>query len=64
MEPQIDRRHFVKTSGLLLAGAALPSLLGAQSAARERASSKRFKKALGFTMIQGDLSVEDKLKLV
>ena len=63
MKSQIDRRHFVKKSGFLLAGAALPSLLGAQSAARERTSSKRFKKALGFTMIQGDLSVEDKLKL-
>ncbi len=63
MESQIDRRHFVKKSGLLLAGAALPSLLGGQSAARERTSSKRFKKAVGFTMIQGNLSVEDKLKL-
>lgn len=63
MKSQIDRRHFVKKSGLLLAGAAFPSLLGGQSAARERTSSKRFKKAVGFTMIQGNLSVEDKLKL-
>ena len=64
MKSQIDRRHFLKTSGLLLAGAALPSLLGEKSLARQRTPSKRFKKALGFTMIQGDLSVEDKLKLV
>lgn len=63
MKSQIDRRHFVKKSGLLLAGAALPSLLGGQSTASERTSSKRFKKAVGFTMIQGNLSVEDKLKL-
>ncbi len=64
MKSQIDRRHFLQTSGLLFAGAALPSALGGQSVARQRTSSKRFKKALGFTMIQGDLSVEDKLKLV
>ncbi len=60
MKSQIDRRNFLKTSGLLLAGAAAPALVGAG----ERASDRRFKKALGFTMIQGDLSVEDKLKLV
>ncbi len=60
MKSQIDRRHFLQTSGLLLAGAAAPALLGAG----ERTPTKRFKKALGFTMIQGDLSVEDKLKLV
>jgi hexulose-6-phosphate isomerase len=63
MRSQINRRHFFKKSGLLLASVALPSLLGAQSAARERTPSKRFKKAVGFTMIQGNLSVEDKLKL-
>ncbi|MHC4370380.1 MAG: sugar phosphate isomerase/epimerase family protein [Planctomycetota bacterium] len=64
MKSQIDRRHFIQTSGLLLAGAAAPALLGEQSLAGERASGRRFKKALGYTMIQEDLSVEDKLKLV
>ena len=38
----------------------MPGLLGAT----ERASGRRYKKALGFGMIQGNLSVEDKLKLV
>ena len=60
MKSQIDRRHFLQTSGILLAGATTPGLLSAG----ERTPAKRFKKALGFTMIQGDMSVEDKLKMV
>lgn len=60
MKSQINRRHFLKASGSLLATAAAPALL----AAAEKTPAKRFKKALGFPMIQGDLSVEDKLKLV
>jgi hexulose-6-phosphate isomerase len=59
MKPQIDRRHFLQTSGILLAGAAAPGLLGAG----ESKPAKRFKKALGFSMIQGNMSVEDKLKM-
>ena len=64
MKPQIDRRHFLQTSGLLLAGAAAPAFLAEQSLAGENSPGKRFRKALGLTMIQEDLSVEDKLKLV
>ena len=60
MKSQIDRRNFLQTSGMLLAGAVTPAILSA----RESKPAKRFKKALGFGMIQGDLSVEDKLKLV
>lgn len=60
MKSQIDRRHFLKTSGSLLAAAAAPGLVGA----RERTPAKHFRKALGFRMIQGNMSVEDKLKLV
>ena len=64
MKSQIDRRDFLQTSGLLLAGAVAPVFLAEQSLAGEKLPAKRFKKALGLSMIQGDLSVEDKLKLV
>lgn len=60
MKSHIDRRHFLKTSGsVLAAAAAAPAFL----AAVEKTPAKRFKKALGFGMIQGDLSLEDKLKM-
>jgi len=59
MKLQTDRRHFLQTSGILLAGAAAPGLLSAG----ENTSARRFKKALGYAMIQGNMSVEDKLKL-
>jgi len=61
MKSQIDRRRFLQKSGLLLAGTAAPGLLSLANAGE---SGKRFRKALGYTMIQEDLSVEDKLKLV
>jgi len=64
MKSQIDRRDFLQTSGLLLAGAVAPVFLAEQSLAGEKLPTKRFKKALGLSMVQGDLSVEDKLKLV
>jgi hexulose-6-phosphate isomerase len=43
---------------------AVSSLLSQPSPANVEKSEDRFKKAVGFTMIQEDLSVEDKLKLV
>ncbi|MBL7185013.1 MAG: sugar phosphate isomerase/epimerase [Phycisphaerae bacterium] len=64
MKSQIDRRHFLQTSGFLLARAAAPAFLAEQSLAGEKSPSKRYRKALGLAMIQEDLSVEDKLKLV
>jgi len=59
MKSQIDRRDFLQTTGILLAGVASPRILSAG----DRTPAKRFKKALGYSMIQGDMSVEDKLKL-
>jgi L-ribulose-5-phosphate 3-epimerase len=65
MKSQINRRHFIQTSGrVLAAAAAAPALLGRASVAAAEQSASRFKKAVGFTMIKEDLSVEDKLKLV
>ncbi len=63
MKPQIDRRSFIQTSGRILAAAAVPSLLARSSVALAQQSGPRYKKALGWGMIEGDLSVEDKLKL-
>lgn len=60
----IDRRHFLQASGLVLAGTAAPALLGRLSFVNAGESGDRIKKAVGFTMIEEDLSVEDKLKLV
>ena len=60
----IDRRHFLQASGLVLAGTAAPALLGRLSLANAGEFTDRIKKAVGFKMIEGDLSVEDKLKLV
>lgn len=64
MKPQMDRRRFIQTSGRVLAVAAVPALLAQPSKSRAEQSAGRFKKALGFTMIKEDLSVEDKLKLI
>jgi len=63
MKSQINRRIFLRTSGRLFAAVTVPSLLAQSSLAGSEQSGKRFKKAVGFGMIQGDLSVEDKLKL-
>ncbi|MHC4510792.1 MAG: sugar phosphate isomerase/epimerase family protein [Planctomycetota bacterium] len=62
MKPRIDRRHFIQTSGRFLAAAA--AVLARPSAIRAEPSGPRYRKALGWTMIREDLSVEDKLKLV
>jgi hexulose-6-phosphate isomerase len=64
MNSQIDRRWFLKSTGLALAGAAAPALLGRPSAAMAGEFAGRIKKAAGFAMVQGDLSVEDKLRLL
>ncbi len=63
MKSQINRRGFLQGSGLLLASTTVPVLLGRPSPADARESRGRFKKAVGFMMIEGDLSVEDKLRL-
>ncbi|MCP4607435.1 MAG: sugar phosphate isomerase/epimerase [Planctomycetes bacterium] len=64
MKNQINRRHFLQQSSLALAGASLSTMWEGLSLADARNSKGRYKKALGYTMIKEDLSVEDKLKLV
>jgi len=64
MKLQIDRRRFLQKSGLVLAGTAVPALLGRPSFANAGLFRGRIRKAIGFTMIKEDLSVEDKLRLV
>ena len=64
MKLQIDRRRFLQRSGLFLASAAAPALLGRPSLTGAQEPGGRFRKAVGFMMIQEDLSVEDKLRLV
>lgn len=64
MKPQIDRRRFIQTSGrFLAAAAAAPALLAQTSTTFAEQSGSRYKKAVGWGMIEGDLSIEDKLKL-
>ena len=64
MKSQQDRRSFLQATGLALAGTALPALTARPRLAHAGEFGKRIKKALGYTMIQGDLSVEDKLRAV
>jgi len=64
MKSQIDRRHFLQQSSLAFAGASIVAMLDGLSLADAGESEVRYKKALGYTMIREDLSVEDKLKLV
>ena len=60
MNTPVDRRRFVQqASGLFLGGAALATL-----SARADESNNSMRKALGWRMIQGDLSVEDKLRMI
>jgi len=64
MKSQIDRRRFIQTSGrFLAAAAAAPALLARTSVTGAEQSGARYKKAVGWGMIEGDLSIEDKLKL-
>ena len=64
MKSQIARRRFLQRSGIFLTSTTIPALLDRLSLANAGEFKSRFRKALGFMMIQEDLSVEDKLKLV
>jgi len=64
MKSQIDRRRFLQRSGIFFASTAVPTLLGRLSLANAEEFKGRFRKAVGFMMIEEDLSVEDKLRLV
>lgn len=63
MNSEIDRRCFLQASGLALAGTVAPAVLGGESPAKAKASTDRYKKAVGYAMIQEDVSVEDKLRM-
>ena len=63
MKSQINRRCFLQKSGLVFAGTAVPALLGQPSLANAKVFRGRMRKAVGFMMIEEDLSVEDKLRL-
>jgi hexulose-6-phosphate isomerase len=63
MPSPITRRRFVQASGLLLGAAALPSLACGQAPATAQAPGQRIRKAVGWTMLPKDLSLEDKLRL-
>ena len=64
MKPQINRRNFLQRGGWILAGTSLATMLDRPSFANTESSKGRYRKALGYTMIKEDLSVEDKLKMV
>jgi len=64
MKSQINRRKFLHRSGGILAGTSLTTMLDGLSFADSEHSEVRYKKAIGYTMIKENLSVEDKLKLV
>ena len=64
MKSNMDRRCFLRMSGCCLAGTAVSTLLNHPSTANVEQYEGRIRKAVGFTMIQEDLSVEDKLRLV
>src|SRR5512136_2386208 len=60
MNSKIDRRHFIQASGIIMAGTAAPVLFGSTSSP---APAGRIKKAIGWDMIEGKLSAEDKFRL-
>ncbi len=63
MKNQVDRRHFLKTSGIL-AAAALGAMGPGQPAALAAAGGKRaLKKAVHLGMITGNLPILDRFKL-
>lgn len=64
MKSQVDRRRFLQASGLALAGVGAAAPAGRTAELHAKKFGGRVKKALGYAMIQGDLSAEDKLKLV
>ncbi len=57
MNSKIDRRQFIRTGGVLLAGAAAARSVPAQEA------GGRIRKAVGWGMIDRSLSVEDRFRL-
>lgn len=59
MNTPIERRRFLELGGVAAAGLTLSSLADVASAA----TGDRIKKAVGWEMIQEDLSAEDKLRL-
>jgi hexulose-6-phosphate isomerase len=64
MKPQIGRRHFLQIGGLALTGTAMSCVASPAPQARAADSGDRIKKAVGWEMIQGELSAEDKFRLV
>ncbi len=60
MNMKIDRRQFIRASGVLMAGAAVPAVAGYSPA---RQSGGRIRKAVGWGMIDRSLSVEDRFRL-
>lgn len=60
---QINRRHFIKTSGLFLGGVIASSLSGNSQLAKAAEPGDRIKKAVGWEMIQENVSIEDKLRI-
>jgi hexulose-6-phosphate isomerase len=64
MKPQIERRHFLQIGGLALTGPAMSCLANFAPQARAADSGDRIKKAVGWEMIQEELSAEDKFRLV
>ncbi|RPI21417.1 MAG: sugar phosphate isomerase/epimerase [Acidobacteria bacterium] len=59
----IDRRGFIRKSGVVLGNIAAVSLLGRSSLVRAAEAGDRMKKAVGWGMIVENLSIEDKLRL-
>ncbi len=61
MKTPLDRRHFIHSTGLALAGTALPGLV---PAARAAAPADRIRKAVGWNMIREDVSTQEKFRLL
>ncbi|NLX99464.1 MAG: TIM barrel protein [Rhodopirellula sp.] len=61
MKTQTDRRHFIQSTGLALAGTALPGLL---SGAAASVPDDRIRKAVGWSMIREEVSTEEKFRLL
>lgn len=64
MSSSINRRQFVTSSGLLLAGAAWPTIINRPSAARGGELTGRLRKAAGLGMVTGSMPVADKLRIL
>jgi len=60
---QVDRRGFIQKSAVALSSVAATSLFGHSTLVQGSQATDRIRKAVGWGMIQGDLSVEDKFRL-